>query len=139
MTTTLIRDNAIMPVGVPPYCSACGGQDTDVSYVDFDAACDRGYGEDPSNPDVRVAMEYLILCENCVREGARQIGMVEDDQRERIGSLQRRLDEECKRCEQAINYADRMEQALAGRPEKLTVSRPRGRPPKAREMETANA
>jgi hypothetical protein len=144
MTTTLIRDNAIMPVGTPPYCSACGRCDSVGRYVDFDAACDRGYGEDPSNPEVKVAMEYLILCEQCIKEGARHIGMVKDDQQERIQSLEHRLAAEQKRCEQAVRYADRMEQALAGRPEKLTVSRPRGRPPKREgtplnEVEAANA
>jgi hypothetical protein len=128
MTATLIRDNAVMPVGVPPYCSACGRANAEQQYVDFDAACDRGYGEDPSNPDVKVAMEYLILCEQCIREGARHIGMVENDQQERLASLEHRMEQEQKRADQAVGYANRMEEALANRPAPIRVSRPRGRP-----------
>jgi hypothetical protein len=129
MTTTLIRDNAIMPVGTPPYCSACGRCDSEGQYVDFDAACDRGYGEDPSNPDVKVAMEYLILCEQCISEGARHIGMIKDDDGERIAVLERRLEEEKVRADKYGRYAQRLEITLRERPEPIEMpSRPRGRP-----------
>lgn len=131
MSTTLA--NRVRPAGTPMYCSACHNQDSSVRHVDFDAACDRGYGLQEDS-GVKVSMDDLILCEGCLRSGAGLVGMVdEEEQSARIESLERRLTEETRRCEQAVAYANRMEEALAQRPEPITVSRPRGRPPRQRE------
>lgn len=118
--------NEIRPVDTPPYCSACGCQDPAKQHVDFDAACDRGYGE-----GLEVPMDDLILCEECLKTGARCLGMLEGDEPgEKIATLERRLEEERKRADQHAEYADRMEQALGSRPAPIKVSRPRGRPKK---------
>jgi hypothetical protein len=127
MTVTLA--NEIRPTNMPIYCSACFGQDPAARHIDFDAACDRGYGN--TSNGYKVSMDDLILCEGCVRSAAVQLGMMDTEEfSEKTRSLERRLDAEKKRADKATEYADRMEEALEHRPEKLSVSRPRGRPPK---------
>jgi hypothetical protein len=120
--------NEIRAAGKPLYCSACFTWKEDGRYIDFDAACDRGYGNQEA---VKVAMDDLILCETCLKHAAGMVDMIDaTTQAEHIGSLERRLADEQARCEQAVGYANRMEEALARRPEPIKVSRPRGRPPK---------
>jgi hypothetical protein len=129
--------NEIRETNTPTHCSGCFQQDSKLRYVDFDAACDRGYGDAHG---VQIAMEDLILCENCLRDGAKLVGM--EDARvlgERLASVAARLDEETARCEQAANYANRMEEALAARPTPIKVSRPRGRPRRQATEEPQNA
>jgi hypothetical protein len=129
--------NEIRETNTPTHCSACFQQDGKLLHVDFDAACDRGYGDAHG---VQIAMEDLILCENCLRDGAKLAGMVDGEvQAERIASLEGRLAEEAARCEQAVNYANRMEAALASRPTPIQVSRPRGRPRRPTPQEPQNA
>jgi hypothetical protein len=136
MSTTLA--NQVRPAGTPIFCSACHNQDSSARHVDFDAACDRGYGSLEDNPDIKISMDDLVLCETCLRHGASLVGLVDaDEQGARVESLERRLAEETRRCEQAVNYANRMEEALAARPEPIQVSRPRGRPPRQKEKEAA--
>lgn len=133
MSTTLA--NTVKPVGTPMFCSACHNQDNSKQHVDFDAACDRGYGESEDNPGIRISMDDLVLCETCLRDGASRIGMVDSEQHAaKVASLEGRLAEETRRCEQAVNYANRMEEALAARPDPIQVSRPRGRPPRPKEQ-----
>ena len=123
--------NDIRPAELPVYCSACACQDKTKRHVDFDAACDRGYGADEA---VAVSMDDLIICETCLRSAAGLVGMIDDTEPvEKIAVLERRLAEEQKRADKASSYAERMEQALATRPTPVKVSRPRGRPPKAKE------
>lgn len=126
MTVQLAND--IRPAELPTYCSACGCQDKSKRHVDFDAACDRGYGADENVP---ISMDDLIICETCLRSAALLVDMVDGTEPlEKIAVLERRLAEEQKRADQAAAYADRIEQAIAARPEPVKVSRPRGRPPK---------
>lgn len=135
MASTLT--NLIRETGTPTHCSACFQQDSKLRHIDFDAACDRGYGDQHG---VQIAMEDLILCENCLRDGAKLVGMEDAEVlAERIASLEGRLAEETARCDQMTGYANRMEEALAARPEPITVSRPRGRPPRTKTKETQNA
>jgi hypothetical protein len=129
MSTTLTEN--IRPTGVPTFCSACHNQNPTLQHVDFDAACDRGYGTQDDNPDIKINMDDLILCETCLRDAARHIGMVDNNtQREYIARLERSLDETQKLRDQAVKYANRMEEALANRPEPVHATRPRGRPKK---------
>lgn len=117
MTATL-AESVVKPTGVPQYCSCCFRQDATLQHVDFNSACDRGwYGGDAAT---EVAMDDLILCENCVREGAGILGMVNPDT-DRIAELERKLDIEEKLRKQAQNYADTMEEALSKRPEKVHI------------------
>ncbi len=130
MSTTLA--NEVRATNTPTFCSACFGQDSTVQHVDFDAACDRGYGQTEDNPDIKVALDDLILCETCLRDGATRIGMIDaKEQAEYVQRLERLFAEEKANCERAVSYANRMEEALAQRPQPVKVSRPRGRPPKS--------
>ncbi len=110
--------NEIREAGKPIHCSACFNAQ-DVRHIDFDAACDRGYGNDET---VQVNMDDLILCENCVKAGARLLGMTDDAElHAHCAELARRLDEKDKALRQAQRYAKTMEEALAVRPEPVRI------------------
>jgi hypothetical protein len=119
--------NEVRAANMPIYCSACFGQNSDARHIDFDAACDRGYGD--RDDGLKVSMDDLILCEDCVKSGAVLLGMMDTEAfQARLASLEHRLEEEKRRADKATEYADRMEQALSHRPQELKVQRPRGRP-----------
>lgn len=109
--------NEVREAAMPMYCAACFNQQPQLQHIDFDASIDRGYGNDEAT---RVAMDDLILCENCVREGARLLDMTERDD-QTIASLERKLDIAEKAKRQAQNYASTMEDALSKRPEKVRI------------------
>jgi hypothetical protein len=99
----------IREAGKPIFCSSCFNQ-KDIRHIDFDAACDRGYGKAEA---VEVAMDDLILCEDCVREGAEILGMVDDiAQREQLAALERKVAAKDKELEKAERYAETMEDLL---------------------------
>ena len=101
----------------PIYCSSCFNSQ-DVRHVDFDAACDRGYGTGP----LPVAMDDLVLCENCVKEAGRLVGMEDTEiTARRIETLERQLDSERKIRRQAEKYADAMELAMDNRPQPVPL------------------
>jgi hypothetical protein len=120
MSVTLARtqENEIRLTGKPIHCSACFNSQ-DIEHIDFDAACDRGYGGDAV---VKVSMDDLILCANCVKTGARLIGMT--DEAELLAEnerLKERIDTKDKALKQAQRYATTMEEAIAARPEPLEI------------------
>lgn len=129
--STKLAENVIQPTGLPQYCSACHGQDSNLRHIDFDAAVDRGwYGNDPGT---HITQDDLILCETCLGSGARQLGFApKGETQDRMTSLEHRLAEETKRADKAESYAERMEDAIKHRPNQLHVSPPRkrGRPAK---------
>jgi len=93
----------------PIYCSACFNQQA-IRHIDFDAACDRGYGKDEA---VNVAMDDLILCENCVREGAELLGMTPEGAKDdRIADLTARVDHAERERSKAERYAATLEDAV---------------------------
>ena len=97
----------------PIFCSACFNSQ-DIRHIDFDAACDRGYANDEAVP---VAMDDLIICENCVREGARLLGMEDETANAgHISDLERKLDVKDKRLKQAERYSETLEDAFESRP-----------------------
>jgi hypothetical protein len=111
--------NEITITGMPQRCSACFNQQPALRHVDFDAACDRGYGQEEA---VKVVMDDLILCESCVKEGARLIGMTDSHElHTRLDALEHQVDVERKLRRQAQNYADTMEDALTKRPEQVQI------------------
>ena len=114
------------------FCSSCFNQAPELRHVDFDAACDRGYGKTES---VQVAMDDLILCENCVKEGAELIGMTDDAaQREHVADLERRLLVEEKLREKAERFSETMEDALSQKDVRIDH---RKRPRATKELEAA--
>jgi hypothetical protein len=111
--------NEVRPTGTPTYCSACFNQDTDTRHVDFDAACDRGYGKSEA---VTVAYDDLILCEKCIERGAVLIDMEKVSVRERlVRDLTVKLDRAERERTQAQGYADRLEDAFEHRAQPIEI------------------
>lgn len=129
---TRLADNVIRLSGLPQRCSACFNQQPGIRHVDFDAACDRGYGNDEA---IKVDYDDLILCENCVKEGLQVLG-IEDSKalKAENENLKRKLNVERKRREQAQRYADTMEDAISHRPEPVNIDH-RKKPRQVRDME----
>lgn len=101
--------NEIREVGMPVYCSACFNQ-ANIRHVDFDAACDRGYANEEA---VTVSMDELVLCENCVKNGAAVLGIEDSAQLKReLDDAEVALRRERKEKEQAQRYASTLEEAL---------------------------
>lgn len=111
--------NEIRETTTPVRCSGCFNQQPHLRHVDFDAACDRGYGNDEG---VKINMDDLILCENCVREGAEKLGIKDSRQlAAKVETLEKRLDVSEKRRVQAEKWAGTMEDAISHRPEKPQI------------------
>lgn len=116
--------NEIRPTTLPTYCSACFGQYPERRHVDFDAACDRGYAEtmtkgrsagEPSNA-VSVAMDDLILCEDCLKDGAYRLGMIDGEEAVREqADLRAKLEVAEKLAQREEKYAERLEGVLKDR------------------------
>lgn len=122
---TVRMANQITRTGAPMYCSACFGQDITLRHVDFDAACDRGYGGE----DHTISMDDLVLCETCLRYGATLVGMVDaEENANEIANLKRTLKREHYRAEEIEAYAAALELAVDSRPEKIIKPRQTGRP-----------
>lgn len=116
---TVRQANEIRETGLPVYCSGCMNQQPELRHVDFDAACDRGYGPDH---DTKIAMDDLVLCENCVREGAAVLG-IEDSvkvEAER-DDYARKYDAERLARQKAERYADTLEDAIGNRPAPISI------------------
>lgn len=110
----------------PAYCSSCFNQQPQLPHVDFEAAWDGPV----VNPDdqIKVAIDDLYLCANCVREAGRLLGMV-DDEPERIGFLERELAVAQQELTEVKQYAGQLELAVQNAPRR-PVRRPPGRPRK---------
>lgn len=132
---TVRLTNEIRETSMPVHCSACFAQQN-IRHVDFDAACDRGYSDGVA---VEVAMDDLILCENCVKNGAAALG-IEDSKilKYELDEVEAKLLSERKEREQAQRYAATLEEALLdARPEPLKIDH-RKKPRQLRE-ETVDA
>ncbi len=125
--STRLAEDVIRLTGTPMYCSACFNQDSAVRHVDFDAASDRGYG----HGSVPVAMDDLVLCETCLKEGARLLGMIDQTLfQAELDGLRKRYEFERKRADSADLYAEKLEAAVDARPNPVSAPRRVGRPPK---------
>jgi hypothetical protein len=109
--------NEIRETSMPVRCAACFNQQPALRHIDFDAACDRGYGNQET---VQVSMDELVLCENCVKVGGELLGMTPENEKTiQINELERKLDVERKRREKAERYADTLEDAIGQRPDPI--------------------
>ncbi len=96
----------------PIYCSACFNSQA-IRHVDFDAACDRGYANEEA---VKVVMDDLIICENCVREGAEILGMQDNTLlTAEVQELRAKLATKDKLLAQQERYSSTMESLLQQR------------------------
>ncbi len=111
----------------PQYCAACFNQRGDIRHVDFDAAMDRGYGKDEA---VKVTMDDAIICENCVKEGAELLGMINAEawQKEK-----RILENRAKTAESRTRQAERFSETLEDLAMQRGVKIDNRRRPKERE------
>lgn len=94
----------------PTKCSGCYTQKLDQAHVDFESAWE-GPQVDPANPR-SPHIEWLILCEDCVRTAHRMLPDEVDDRaqlRDEVDTLKAQLAEE-------QNFSQRLEDALAHRP-----------------------
>lgn len=104
----------------PSACAACFGQYPDRRHVDFEAAYDGPVLEGAA----RVAIDDLIVCENCLADGARILGWVPDQEaREQLAALRVRAAEAEARNEGQAAYIRKLEDALAARPAPATRKR----------------
>ena len=60
----------------PVYCASCHRQNVELRHVDFEA-----YYDGPViNGDIKVSIDDLIICEECMRAGAELLGYIKDDE-----------------------------------------------------------
>ncbi len=113
---------------MPIYCAGCMNQQPELRHVDFDSALDRGYGKVEA---VQVAYDDAIFCENCVKEGAELLGMINAEawQREKE-NLERRTQVAESRVKQVERYSASLEDLALQRGVKIDQRRkPREREP----------
>lgn len=97
--------------GAGPYCSSCFGQYPDRQHVDFEA-----YWDGPViNGSVKVAIDDLIVCENCVKRAAELLGMTEgaEDKLAKQRSEIERLKGDLAKAEK---YNKKLQEAFEARP-----------------------
>ncbi len=113
---------------MPVYCAGCMNQQPNLRHVDFDAALDRGYGKDEA---VKIAMDDAIFCENCVKEGAELLGMINAEEWQRDKErLVRERDMAFRLRDKSERYAATLEAAVAASGRKIdNRRRPKEREP----------
>ena len=106
----------------PALCSSCFGQYPDRQHIDFEASWDGPVveggvaGEDGTVVSrIPVAIDELILCEECVREGARLLGMTDENSGE-LERLREQLRETREREAGLKAYVDQLEKTVAAKP-----------------------
>jgi hypothetical protein len=106
----------------PPVCLACGGAKPHARHVDFEAAFD---GPTFREEGTVVTVDDVMICEECVREGASLLAI--DPQPMRGLELER--DQANALADGWREYALSLEETYGRRPEPLR--RGRGRPPRS--------
>lgn len=131
MTGLLIPAAKIHLAETPPVaCSSCGGQYTDRQHVDFGAGWD-GPMVAPGHVagGKMVAVDDLIVCNECVRTAAALVGMGDTQELEqRVVGLNERLTDTGQRLGKALEAVEKLKAAV-GAVEQVEGPR-RGRPPK---------
>lgn len=102
---------------VPPSaCAACFGQYTDRRHVDFEAAWD-GPVLDGS---VKVAIDDLVICENCLRDGFNVLQF--EAEAERITALEVEREQMQAHIREQGEHIQKLEAAMATRPPTFTIT-----------------
>lgn len=100
---------------MPMFCASCGSQDPEARYVDFDAAWD-GPVVNPDD-DIKMQIDDLVICENCLVEASRLVGLVEPDQTaETLARAQQDLIAKEDKIKELQGYIGRLEAALSAKP-----------------------
>jgi hypothetical protein len=115
----------------PAFCSACFASKPDATFVDFGAAYDGPAIRDDAGTIQRI--DDLIVCEDCVREGALQLALLVQPTRE----IELERDAAREAAKEWRAYAETLEETVAHRP--APIKRPPGRPRKGSERPTGLA
>lgn len=101
-----------------PHCSVCHGQYGDRRHVDFNVAYDGPVINEEDN--IRVVIDDLIICEECLKEGAAVIGLKDPDEvAEYAEQLEKRLDEAVERIRGLERHNEDLRAAVSSKPEKV--------------------
>ena len=107
---------------MPSRCSGClRSAGTDVRFVDYQAAIDRGAIVEEGSMAVLESIDDLYLCDSCVREGAEALGFKPELHSRQLREIQR-LEVEA---EHWKAYSRRLEATLQERPEAAPRARRR--------------
>lgn len=122
---------------IPPYvCSSCGGQYPERRHVDFQAAWDGptfregvAVAEGDVRTNLTVAIDDLIICENCLRDAGMLVGL--DDAHVlhgRFDVAQEKIRDLSERLAGQADYIAKLEAAAAARGRlEETLGRPHGK------------
>lgn len=111
-------------------------------YVDFGSAFDGPVIDDPNAPGEKVYVDKIVVCEDCVKQAARLLGLdnVERYQQEieALGEEAIRLQKEAKEKDRAISDLTHTIGTLIDHPVKRPAGRPQLQGPETHEAEIKN-
>lgn len=98
----------------PIRCSSCFGQKPGVPHVDFESSYD-GPPIDQSNPRAG-HVDWVVICSECLESAHSML----PDVRDVVGELRTRLADVERERDEVGAYADKLEAAVVGKPERKT-------------------
>lgn len=110
-----IAQRAARLAEMPMFCASCGSQDPGARYVDFDAAWDGPV----VNPEdgIKMQIDDLVVCENCLKEASALVGLVDPDQvSQTLARAQQDLIAKEHEIRDLQGYVSRLEAALSAKP-----------------------
>lgn len=100
---------------MPMFCASCGSQDPQARYVDFDAAWD-GPVVNPED-SIKMQIDDLVVCENCLKEASRLVGLVDPDETaQMLTRAQQDLIAKEDKIKELQGYISRLEAAVSAKP-----------------------
>lgn len=110
-----IAQRAARLAEMPMFCASCGSQDPGARYVDFDAAWDGPV----VNPEdgIKMQIDDLVVCENCLKEASALVGLVDPDQTaETLARAQQDLIAKEEKIAELQRYIDGLQTAISAKP-----------------------
>lgn len=110
-----IAQRAARLAEMPMFCASCGSQDPKARYVDFDAAWDGPV----VNPEdgIKMQIDDLVVCENCLKEASALVGLVDPDQTaETLARAQQDLIAKEEKIAELQRYIDGLQTAISAKP-----------------------
>lgn len=97
----------------PPHCSSCYAQQPEKQHVDFESSYDGPVIEGT----IKVSIDEMIVCEDCMRLAASLLGFVDDEgAREELGALRQEVANLEDRLAERLAYTDQLERTIASKP-----------------------
>lgn len=107
----------------PSHCSACFGAYPQRRHVDFGASYDGPVLENVAG-GVPASIDELVICEDCLATAAKVIGYADATAKDgQIAQQTAQLQEVTERLAGAMAYANKLETAIAAKPEKPAPKR----------------